>query len=119
MRLKIAICLHFGAALAGGQIVTGDPLEKRTSMRSEAVIVVLKDELGRFLVGKRSPENSIAPNVWTPISGTIEPHETEAEAVVRECREELGIEVEPITKVNEMNASLGVERRTIRSSAHI
>lgn len=39
------------------------------------------------------------PGYWCPISGHIEPLETEEEAVVREAREELGIEVRPIQKI--------------------
>jgi 8-oxo-dGTP diphosphatase len=36
---------------------------------------------------------------WTPPSGRIEPGETQAQAVAREMREELGLDVEPLAKV--------------------
>lgn len=76
-------------------------------VKSEAVFVVIKDEQGRFLMGKRSTHKLVAPGYWVPISGTIEPCENEMETVVRECLEEIGTIVEPIEKITEMISSDG------------
>ncbi|WP_408095585.1 NUDIX hydrolase [Peredibacter sp. HCB2-198] len=64
----------------------------------EAIMIVLEKD-GKFLLGKRSAWKTKAPGYWCPISGHIEPNETEEEAVIREAQEELGIEVRPTQKI--------------------
>lgn len=61
--------------------------------------MIVLEENGKILLGKRSAWKAKAPGYWCPISGHIEPSETEEEAVIREAREELGIEVQPIQKI--------------------
>ncbi len=39
------------------------------------------------------------PGYWTPLSGTIEAGESQEDTLVREVREEVGLEVRPIAKV--------------------
>ena len=62
-----------------------------------AVVAVIHDD-GRFLWIKRGPDVP-RPGYWMPPSGSIEPGESAAEAVVREMAEELDIEVRPIREV--------------------
>ncbi len=69
----------------------------------QAVMVVIKKD-ERFLLGKRSEWKASAPGYWCPISGRIESGETEAEAVVREVWEEVGLKVRAVKKLTEMNA---------------
>lgn len=64
------------------------------------VVVVLENE-GKFLVGKRALHKKAAPGYWCPISGKIEAGETEEQALVRECMEEAGLTVEPVAKIGE------------------
>jgi 8-oxo-dGTP diphosphatase len=52
---------------------------------------VIKDDAGRMLVILRGHEP--AKGLWSIPGGRIEPGETDAEAVVREVREETGLEV--------------------------
>jgi 8-oxo-dGTP diphosphatase len=54
---------------------------------------VIRDERGRLLLIKRGHEPSAG--LWSIPGGRIEPGETDAEALVREMREETGLEVEP------------------------
>jgi 8-oxo-dGTP diphosphatase len=54
---------------------------------------VITDERGRLLLIKRGHEP--AAGLWSLPGGRIEPGETDAEALVREMREETGLEVEP------------------------
>lgn len=61
----------------------------------------------QFLIIKRGPEAQ-ASGYWGPPSGRIEPGETQAQTVVREMREELGIEVRPIEKIWECDTDDGV-----------
>ncbi len=63
----------------------------------QAIVVVLRDG-DRVLVVQRGPEVA-RPGYWAPPSGRIEPGETQAQAVAREAREELGLDVRPRAKV--------------------
>ncbi|MEU9468599.1 NUDIX domain-containing protein [Streptomyces avermitilis] len=63
----------------------------------EAIVAVLRRG-ERVLVIKRGPQAS-RPGYWAPLSGTLEPGETQEEALVREVREEVGLDVSPLRKV--------------------
>ena len=65
-------------------------------MRDAVAIVIKKDD--KFLLIKRAKKGE-AEDYWCPITGAVEPGESQEQAVVREAREELGIVVEPIKKV--------------------
>jgi 8-oxo-dGTP diphosphatase len=56
------------------------------------VAAVLYDERGQVLVTQRPPGKSMAGH-WEFPGGKVEPGESDAEALRRELREELGIEV--------------------------
>ncbi|MDO4988331.1 MAG: (deoxy)nucleoside triphosphate pyrophosphohydrolase [Synergistes sp.] len=49
----------------------------------------------RFMICRR-PENKARALLWEFVGGKVEQGETKEEALVRECREELGIEVRPL-----------------------
>lgn len=49
---------------------------------------------GRFLICRR-PADKARGGLWEFAGGKVEPGETPAQALARECREELGIRVEP------------------------
>ncbi len=57
------------------------------------VICALIEEGGRVLVAQRAATQSL-PLKWEFPGGKIEPGETQTDALVREIREELGIEIE-------------------------
>jgi len=63
----------------------------------EAVVAVLRQD-DRVLVIQRGPQ-VILPGYWTPLSGRIEPGESQEAAVVREVSEEVGLRVTPLAKV--------------------
>jgi 8-oxo-dGTP pyrophosphatase MutT (NUDIX family) len=63
----------------------------------EAVVGVIHDA-GRFLLIRRA-DGIPAGGWWTPPSGRVEPGETQPEALVREMREELGLEVTPLRQL--------------------
>ncbi len=54
---------------------------------------IVKDEQGRLLLIKRGHDPGAG--LWSLPGGRIEPGETDAEALVREIREETGLTVEP------------------------
>jgi len=60
-------------------------------------VAVLCEE-GRFLVIRRSA-HVVAPRKFCFPGGGLEPGETDRDAVVREIREELGLEVRPIQRL--------------------
>ncbi len=61
-------------------------------------MIVIRNQ-NSFLLGKRGPHRPKAPGYWCPISGHIESNETQEEAVRREAREEIGVEVRPLNKI--------------------
>ena len=72
----------------------------------DAVVIVLTDDDGRVLMIRRGPA---APRVgwWMPPGGRVEPGETHEDAVRREAREELGLEVEPTAAMGSCSSDDG------------
>ena len=58
----------------------------------DVVGAIIKDG-DRYLVGQR-PANKAQGGMWEFMGGKIEPGETPDQALVRECREELALEIE-------------------------
>lgn len=48
---------------------------------------------GRVLLGHRHPRRPHYPDCWDAVGGHIEPGESPEQALVRECREEIGVTV--------------------------
>lgn len=67
-------------------------------MQDRKIIQVVAGALfqpdGRVLVAQRPPTCKLAPNEWEFPGGKIEPGECPEEALVRELKEELGIQVQ-------------------------
>lgn len=62
---------------------------------SPAAAACIRDEEGRVLLLRRSD----GKNLWGFPGGAIEPGERAADAVVREVREETGLDVEPVALI--------------------
>lgn len=64
-------------------------------MKVELVVkgIVIDAESGKLLLLKRSAEDSICPNEWENVGGSVESGESLEEALHREIMEEAGIEV--------------------------
>jgi 8-oxo-dGTP diphosphatase len=80
------------------------PHHKPPAQREGVVVVVSND--GRFLLIRRAA-GTIAAGAWCFVGGAIEPGESQAEAVRREFREEVGGDVRPIRKVWECTRDHG------------
>lgn len=73
--------------------------------RPDAVVAVVF-RAGRVLVVRRGPA-ARRPGYWAPVAGRVEPGEGQADAVVREVREEVGLAVTPRGKVWECDTDDG------------
>ncbi|MBA3544951.1 MAG: NUDIX domain-containing protein [Nannocystis sp.] len=71
------------------------------------VVAAIIERDGRFLVGKRSPHKQSAPGYWCAVCGRIEAGESQADAVVREVHEEVGLSVQAVEKVAECDTHDG------------
>ena len=58
------------------------------------VVAALVVEDGRFMICQR-PAHKARGLLWEFVGGKVEPGETKAQALIRECREELGVAVVP------------------------
>ena len=65
-------------------------------MLDAIVAVIMKGD--KTLVIQRAP-GVRGGGYWAPVSGEVEPGESQAAAVVREAKEEVGLTVRPLRKV--------------------
>lgn len=63
--------------------------------RPTQVAVAVVEQDGKFLIGQRAEGLALA-GMWEFPGGKLADDETPEEAAVRECREEAGVEVEPV-----------------------
>lgn len=82
--------------------------QHRVESLPEAVVAVITRGK-KVLIIQRSADVPY-PRFWAPLSGKIEPQEDQAEAVVREVREEVGLTVRPVRKVWECTAASGTHK---------
>ena len=76
-----------------------------SAAKRDVVVAVLERD-GRFLLGERSA-HKLAAGFWCPICGSVEAGEAQAQAVVREVREETGLVVRAIAKLAECDTHDG------------
>lgn len=74
----------------------------------EAIVAVVRRE-ERVLVIQRGPLARL-PGYWAPLSGRLEPGETQEEALIREVHEEVGLRISPVAKVWESQSGDGTFR---------
>lgn len=74
----------------GGRLVPDAERKKQLYTRVSAALI-WRD--GKFMICKR-PENKARGGLWEFVGGKLEKGETGEQALVRECREELGVEIE-------------------------
>ena len=77
-------------------------------MMREAVVAVITNG-NKVLLIERAPSVR-GSGYWAPVSGEVEPGESEEAAVVREAMEEVGLTVRPLRKVWENMSSRGTFR---------
>jgi nucleoside triphosphatase len=70
------------------------------------VVPVIRDGLGRVLLCQMARDRGVFPGQWGLPGGGVEPGETVEQALRRETREELGVEIEDIRPLTFRDASL-------------
>jgi len=75
-------------------------------MTRDAVVIVLTDDEGRVLMIRRGPAAPRA-GYWMPPGGRVEPGESYEDAVRREAREELGLEVVAVAPIGACDSDDG------------
>ena len=83
-------------SLENGSSLNGLSMSKERSGRRGVVAVIRREE--RFLVIRRSM-HVVAPGLICFPGGGIEAGETESQALIREMREELALEIEPVLRI--------------------
>jgi 8-oxo-dGTP pyrophosphatase MutT (NUDIX family) len=71
----------------------------------DAVAILIENE-GKYLFVQRPP-GDLYQGYWSPPTGKVEPGESQAQTVAREAMEELGLPVEPGSKVWESVTTTG------------
>ncbi len=64
--------------------------------------IIQKDD--KFLITKRLKKSHLG-HCWEFPGGKMEPNETVGECIIRECREEIDVEIKPIRKIKELTHS--------------
>jgi mutator protein MutT len=77
-------------------------------MLSDAIVAVITRD-DKILLIERAPRG-LYSGYWAPVSGKVEPGESQEEAVVRESMEEVGLTVRPVGKVWENITTSGTYR---------
>jgi 8-oxo-dGTP diphosphatase len=62
---------------------------------------------GHILLGHRSPNRALYPNVWDVFGGHVEANETPEDALIRELKEELGVEPKQWSYLDTITANTG------------
>ena len=81
------------------------------------VVAALVVENGKFMICQR-PQNKARGLLWEFVGGKVEPGETKAQALVRECREELGATVVPgdgFMEVDDVYAAITIHLTLFRA----
>ncbi len=60
------------------------------------VHIWIRNDAGQYLISKRSPDKDWMPNLWEPTGGGVVAGEDSEAAALRETREELGVELDPL-----------------------
>lgn len=73
----------------------------------QSVHTWIQNSKGEFLIQKRTPNKKFFPNMWSQTGGGVDTGETSLQAALRECKEELGIDINP----NNMELILSFKRK--------
>ncbi len=97
-----------------GQIMDKEEAHDKNLLHNEVAAFVINDK-GQVLLQKRSANKRFNPNKWALCAGHVDAYESLENAILREIKEEIGIDINP----NEL-VPFGEREFTIRNSnSHI
>ena len=73
---------------------TSERHEKIDGEYRQSVHIWISNDKGEFLIQKRSPNKKAFPNKWSQTGGAVDSGETSLQGAMRECKEELGIDID-------------------------
>ena len=79
-------------------------MQNSPSLKPIEVVAAIIQKDDKFLITKRL-EKSHLGHCWEFPGGKIEPNETVEECIIRECKEEIDVEIKPIRKIKELTHS--------------
>ena len=68
-------------------------------MNQVQVVHAIIKQSDKFLLGKRSASKKNAAGHWASVGGRLEEDESLEVGLIRECREEIGVDVKPIKQI--------------------
>jgi mutator protein MutT len=83
-------------ASVGFEIVRSESVQPPAAQRQPfglSVKAAIRDQAGRVLLIRRSPESAHWPGKWDLVGGKVDPGEDPADTLLREAREETGLEI--------------------------
>ena len=86
---------------------TSERHDKVNGEYRQSVHTWIQNSKGEFLIQKRTPNKKFFPNMWSQTGGGVDTGETTLQAALRECKEELGIDINP----NNMELILSFKRK--------
>lgn len=75
-----------------GKIMDKDEAHDKNLLHNEVGLFLINDK-GQVLLQKRSANKRFDPNKWALCAGHVEAHESLEEAMLREAKEEIGIDI--------------------------
>lgn len=75
-----------------GQIMDKDEAHDKNLLHNEVGLFIVNDK-GQTLLQKRNANKRFDPNKWALCAGHVEAHESLEDAMIREAKEEIGIDI--------------------------
>lgn len=79
-------------------------MKNSPTRKSIEVVAAIIQKDDQFLITKRLKKSHLG-HCWEFPGGKIEPNETIEECIIRECKEEIDIEIKPVRKIKELTHS--------------
>ncbi len=98
---------------------TPTPSEMREVERTIVSALIFSKD-GKLLMGKKDPsKGGVYPNSWHIPGGGVDERETLEQALIREVKEEVGIDIDPATITLLSNDGTGVSEKTLNTGERV
>ena len=97
LRKQIGVFMELLDIVDSNDVLTGEVLDRQivhsTGLWHREVGVVIINDNNEMLLEKRAPTKKQSPNMWALCAGHIDAGETPDETIVREIKEEIGLDL--------------------------